>query len=120
MAADEWVVVLQRFRQRRNRTAVTGVSERDASVAQQPGPSSTPDSALAKPQPERVLVKPQEVLEQRSRLDDRPKRGERRRIRFRPMPVGVDRTDLLTQVAAEHPVADQRTDLGGNHAAVLD
>ena len=36
------------------------------------------------------------------------------------MPVGVDRTDLLAQIAAEHPVADQRTDLCGNDAAVLD
>src|SRR5438105_10437433 len=114
MAPDEWVVVLQRFHQRRNRTAVTGVSEGDASVAQQPGPSGTPDSALAKPQPERFLVKAQEVLEQRSRLHDRPKRGQRYRIRLCPVPVGVDRTDLLAQIAADNPVAEPRTDPCGN------
>src|SRR5204863_397807 len=46
-----------------------------------------------------------------------PQRGG---IRFGPPGVGVDRADLLAEVAAEDPVADQGPDLERDGAAMLD
>src|SRR5205807_2702232 len=101
--ADERLRVVEGARQRRHGAAIGDVAQGDAHIAKQSGASRSPQRALAKVAAECRVVECQQFLEAGPSLDDWPEGGERRRVgRRRP---SIDRTDLLTEVATEDPVA---------------
>src|SRR5438445_7318957 len=120
MPADQRLGVVERRRQGRHRRADGDVAPREADVAQQPGAAGPPDGALPKPGPEGVLVERQQFLEPWSGFDGWAEGLDRLGIgKGRPC-AGIDRTDLLAEIAAENPVADQGPHLARDRSPMLD
>src|SRR5207253_9277771 len=110
--------VLERRRQRRHGRTIGDVAQRDANIPQQPGAAGPPDGALAKPGPEGVLIERQELLESRPRFDGWAERLDRLGIgKGRPC-AGIDRTELLAEIAAENRVADQEPHIARDRSSM--
>src|SRR5438132_3618356 len=120
MPADQRLGVLERRRQRRHGRTIGDVAEGYANIPKQPGAAGPPDGALAKPGPEGGVIEGQELLESRPRLDGWAEGLDRLGIgKGRPC-AGIDRTDLLAEIAAENPVADQGPHLARDRSPMLD
>src|SRR5216683_3781509 len=101
----------QRAREHGNRGGISAVAEHDRGVAQEPAALGALDRGFTEAAPKALVVERHQFGQRGHQLVAWRSRGRR---------VVVPRTDLLTDVASEDPVAELGAQLGGDWSAMFD